>query len=200
MADLSGYRCLIAVNHLSDIPENLEITFGDISISVLIQLERWGRENDTGRGNPPPPHNEVQEGPWGGPGGSTFETGVVSNFTVVFDGYIKAIDFSPVNKSKETPTPVHDSNISHALINFQPGEYLTGLQGTLDKKGAKYVVRSLTFFTNFTHYGPFGYEKGDPFSFQSTGKRIIGLFGREEQPINAAEQPTINAIGICVEI
>nr|CAD1822971.1 unnamed protein product [Ananas comosus var. bracteatus] len=30
MIDLSGYRCLIKVNHLSDIPENLEITFGDI--------------------------------------------------------------------------------------------------------------------------------------------------------------------------
>lgn len=48
MADLSGCRCLIAVNHLSDIPKNLEITFGDLSISVLIQL--------VGRGNPPNEH------------------------------------------------------------------------------------------------------------------------------------------------
>nr|CAD1819155.1 unnamed protein product [Ananas comosus var. bracteatus] len=53
MADLSGYRCLIAVNHLSDIPENLEITFGDLSISVLIQIGRWDRADAIGRGNQP---------------------------------------------------------------------------------------------------------------------------------------------------
>nr|CAD1829201.1 unnamed protein product [Ananas comosus var. bracteatus] len=53
MADLSSFRCLVAVNHLSDIPENVEIAFGDISISVLIQLERWARDGDVGRGNPP---------------------------------------------------------------------------------------------------------------------------------------------------
>nr|CAD1835313.1 unnamed protein product [Ananas comosus var. bracteatus] len=53
MVDLSGYRCLIAVNHLSDIPENLEITFGDLSLYVLIQLERWDRADAFGRGNLP---------------------------------------------------------------------------------------------------------------------------------------------------
>lgn len=58
MADLTGYRCLIAVNHLLDIPENLEITFGDISISVLIQLKRWISDRDVGRENPLSPHNE----------------------------------------------------------------------------------------------------------------------------------------------
>nr|CAD1841007.1 unnamed protein product [Ananas comosus var. bracteatus] len=45
MVDLTGYRCLVAVNFLSDIPENLEITVGDYSLSVLIQLERWGRRD-----------------------------------------------------------------------------------------------------------------------------------------------------------
>nr|CAD1822881.1 unnamed protein product [Ananas comosus var. bracteatus] len=58
MVDLTGYRCLIAVNHLFDIPENLEITFGDISLLVIIQLERWDRVGVDARGNPPPPHNE----------------------------------------------------------------------------------------------------------------------------------------------
>nr|CAD1824297.1 unnamed protein product [Ananas comosus var. bracteatus] len=56
--DLSGYRCLVAVNHLHDIPENLEVAFGDLSMSVLIQLQRWARDNDIGRGDPPPPPNE----------------------------------------------------------------------------------------------------------------------------------------------
>lgn len=53
IADLTSYRCLIAINHLSDILENLEITFGDISISVLIQVEKSARDGDAGRGNPP---------------------------------------------------------------------------------------------------------------------------------------------------
>lgn len=48
MVDLSGYRCFVDINHLSDIPENLEISFGDVSISVLIQLERWARAEDAG--------------------------------------------------------------------------------------------------------------------------------------------------------
>nr|CAD1838796.1 unnamed protein product [Ananas comosus var. bracteatus] len=53
MVDLTGYRCLIFVTHLSDIPENLEITLGDYSLSVLIQLERWGRRDVAIPGNPP---------------------------------------------------------------------------------------------------------------------------------------------------
>nr|CAD1843468.1 unnamed protein product [Ananas comosus var. bracteatus] len=40
MVDLTGYRYLVAVNHLHDIPEDIEISFGDLSTSVLIQLER----------------------------------------------------------------------------------------------------------------------------------------------------------------
>nr|CAD1841210.1 unnamed protein product [Ananas comosus var. bracteatus] len=48
MEDLTSYRCLISVNHLSDIPENLEITVGDLSLSVLIQLDRWGGETMLG--------------------------------------------------------------------------------------------------------------------------------------------------------
>lgn len=53
MVDLSGYRCLIAVNHLSDIPENLDLSFGDISLSILIQLERWGRRDAAVQRQPP---------------------------------------------------------------------------------------------------------------------------------------------------
>nr|CAD1817515.1 unnamed protein product [Ananas comosus var. bracteatus] len=53
MVDLTGYRCLVAVNYLSDIPENLEVTVGDYSLSVLIQLERWGRRDVPAPANPP---------------------------------------------------------------------------------------------------------------------------------------------------
>nr|CAD1820321.1 unnamed protein product [Ananas comosus var. bracteatus] len=50
MVDLTGYRCLIAVNHLSDIPENINLTFGDSSMSMLIQIERWTRSEGPGGG------------------------------------------------------------------------------------------------------------------------------------------------------
>uniref|UniRef100_A0A6V7QUG4 CCHC-type domain-containing protein n=1 Tax=Ananas comosus var. bracteatus TaxID=296719 RepID=A0A6V7QUG4_ANACO len=53
MVDLSGYRCLVAVNHLSDIPENLDIAFGDTSMLVLIQLERWPETETTAAATPP---------------------------------------------------------------------------------------------------------------------------------------------------
>nr|CAD1823532.1 unnamed protein product [Ananas comosus var. bracteatus] len=67
MVDLTGYRCLISVNFLSDIPENLEITVGDHSLSVLIQLERWGRCDVIDPRNPPNErtdhHDPSQRGP-----------------------------------------------------------------------------------------------------------------------------------------
>nr|CAD1829501.1 unnamed protein product [Ananas comosus var. bracteatus] len=61
MVDLTGYRCLISVNYLSDIPENLEITVGDLSRSVLIQLERWGRRDFVAPGNPPNERTDQHE-------------------------------------------------------------------------------------------------------------------------------------------
>nr|CAD1823324.1 unnamed protein product [Ananas comosus var. bracteatus] len=53
MVDLTGYRCLVAVNFLSDIPGNLEITVGYYTLSVLIQLERWSRRDAATPVNPP---------------------------------------------------------------------------------------------------------------------------------------------------
>nr|CAD1832901.1 unnamed protein product [Ananas comosus var. bracteatus] len=62
-----GTRCLISVNYLSNIPENLEITVGDVSTSVLIQLERWGRREFAAPENPPnertDQHDPQQRGP-----------------------------------------------------------------------------------------------------------------------------------------
>nr|CAD1817695.1 unnamed protein product [Ananas comosus var. bracteatus] len=67
MVDLTGYRCLVAVNYLSDILENLEITVGDWSRSVLIQMERWGRRDLVAPGNPPhertDQHDPLQRAP-----------------------------------------------------------------------------------------------------------------------------------------
>lgn len=53
MVNRIGYRCLVTVDYLSDIQENLEITVGDSSLSVLIQLERWGRREAVALGNLP---------------------------------------------------------------------------------------------------------------------------------------------------
>lgn len=61
MVDLTGYRCLITVNHLSDIPENLEITVGDSSLSVLIELKRWGRREVVAPSNHPNEHSDQHD-------------------------------------------------------------------------------------------------------------------------------------------
>ncbi len=52
MFDLTGYRCQIAVDDLSDIPESLVITFGDISITTPVRLESSAPFGGDDRGIP----------------------------------------------------------------------------------------------------------------------------------------------------
>nr|CAD1844267.1 unnamed protein product [Ananas comosus var. bracteatus] len=67
MVDLTGYRCLVAVNFLSDISKNLEITVGDYTLSVLIQLERWGRRDAAAPVNPPNERTDQHDPLWSDP-------------------------------------------------------------------------------------------------------------------------------------
>ncbi len=39
MLDLSGFRCLVAVDELADIPEFISVTLGDHSVPVAVQIE-----------------------------------------------------------------------------------------------------------------------------------------------------------------
>lgn len=61
-----------------------------------------------------------------------------------------------------------------------PDEHLCSVIGRYDKKDQYVVVRSLTFVSNKTTYGPYGAEKGTYFKFPSTNgnNKIIGFHGR----------------------
>ncbi|XP_008782838.1 jacalin-related lectin 19-like [Phoenix dactylifera] len=66
-------------------------------------------------------------------------------------------------------------------INFESWEYLTsltGYYGPIEQKGPV-VIRSLTFETNGSTYGPYGREEGTPFRFNfQAGVKFGGFHGR----------------------
>ncbi len=52
MVDLVGFRCLIAVDNLAEIPESLSITLGDLLVSVFVILESTAPFGGDDRGTP----------------------------------------------------------------------------------------------------------------------------------------------------
>ncbi len=52
MVDMMWYRCLIAVDDLADIPEHLAITLGDVTVTVLVQIDNTAPFGGDDRGIP----------------------------------------------------------------------------------------------------------------------------------------------------
>ncbi len=52
MAELSGFKCIVAVNDLTDIPEQLDITLGDVTVAVRVILESSAPFGGDDRGIP----------------------------------------------------------------------------------------------------------------------------------------------------
>ncbi|KAK7843598.1 agglutinin [Quercus suber] len=73
-----------------------------------------------------------------------------------------------------------------------PEEYLTSFSCTTMKVGTQIVIRSLSFKTNRTEYGPYGTVTGQPFSHRMEGGVIVGFHGRAGD--------NVDAIGACVKI
>ncbi len=71
MVDLIGFCCLIAVDDLADIPDNLALTMGDIIVSVSVRIERTAPFGGDDRGTPfaggDPGEGEDQTDPLGRP-------------------------------------------------------------------------------------------------------------------------------------
>ncbi|KAF8409814.1 hypothetical protein HHK36_005893 [Tetracentron sinense] len=61
-----------------------------------------------------------------------------------------------------------------------PRECLTSISGSYDllSRSGPVVIRSLSFITTLTKYGPFGSESGTFFSFPMKGRVITGFHGR----------------------
>ena len=66
-----------------------------------------------------------------------------------------------------------------------PTEYLTSISGTVAVYSNHTVIHSLRFYTNKTEYGPYGSEKGTPFSLPMEGGVIVGFHGRAGHYVDA---------------
>lgn len=50
MMDLIAFRCQVAIDDSADIPENLDITLGDITVHVVAQIKKMTPFGDDNRG------------------------------------------------------------------------------------------------------------------------------------------------------
>ncbi|TXG67060.1 hypothetical protein EZV62_008335 [Acer yangbiense] len=67
-------------------------------------------------------------------------------------------------------------------------EYITTIGGTTTKLASnddRVVVESLTFYTNETHYEPYGKTSGLPFTVPIENGEVVGFFGHQSDYINA---------------
>ena len=66
-----------------------------------------------------------------------------------------------------------------------PKEYLTSISGMVAVYLNYTIIHSLRFYTNKTEYGPYGSEKGKPFSLPMEDGIIVGFHGRAGQYVDA---------------
>jgi hypothetical protein len=67
-----------------------------------------------------------------------------------------------------------------------PGEILVSVSGYYGSVcGSPIIIRSLTFQSNRSKYGPFGTEDGTPFSLPVSSGKIIGFHGRSGSYLNS---------------
>ena len=66
-----------------------------------------------------------------------------------------------------------------------PEEYLTSFSSTVKDLGTHIVIRSLSFKSNKTEYGPYGTVAGQPFSYRMEGGVIVGFHGRAGDYVDA---------------
>lgn len=77
---------------------------------------------------------------------------------------------------------------TQVVLEF-PNEYLVSIHGYYKFELGTTMIRSLTFETNKSTYGPFGIEDGTKFSFPTAGLKIVGIHGR-------SSTLHLNAIGL----
>ncbi|KAF7850419.1 LOW QUALITY PROTEIN: hypothetical protein BT93_L5520 [Corymbia citriodora subsp. variegata] len=75
----------------------------------------------------------------------------------------------------------HTVNTVHTIQIHDPNEYLTSISGYYHLHG----ITSLTFQTNKKTIGPIGDEEGWHFSSPATGGKIVGIYGRSGEYLEA---------------
>ncbi|XP_072988750.1 protein GOS9-like [Typha latifolia] len=124
----------------------------------------------------------VKVGKWGGNGGNPFDTGAATrllDIRVRHGGAIDAIQIMYMKDGKIQWTPQYGGNGGVLTeITLQEGEFLISISGYYGTFQDYYVVRSLTFGTNLSTYGPYGEQEGTTFSIPLEDGKIGGFFGR----------------------
>ncbi|GAA0142366.1 hypothetical protein Leryth_001632 [Lithospermum erythrorhizon] len=125
-------------------------------------------------------------GPWGGLGGAAWDDGSftgVREITLVYGRCIDSMKVVYDKNGQPFPTPKHGgaggSMTAEIKLQF-PDEFLTSVSGYWYPvvHGGSPIIRSLTFKSNRSTFGPYGVEEGIPFSFPMEGGKIVGFKGK----------------------
>ncbi|XVF82064.1 hypothetical protein PTKIN_Ptkin16aG0013500 [Pterospermum kingtungense] len=133
---------------------------------------------------PANPHGSISVGQWGGPGGDPFSFRVGSwiKEIIVHEGTnIKSLSFKDGNGheyGKFGGNNANDTGEERKIEIDGQSEHLTSITGTYGNYNGLVVIRSLSFKTNLTTYGPFGTVTGTSFSIPIEGSVVIGFHGR----------------------
>ncbi|RCV17022.1 hypothetical protein SETIT_3G185500v2 [Setaria italica] len=132
-------------------------------------------------------------GPWGGTGGYPWDDGVYSTIRQIVITHGAAIDSIRIEydlKGRSVWSETHggtdgSSQADKVKLDF-PDEALVSVSGHYGSVcGTPVIIRSLTFQSNSSKYGPFGTEDGTPFSLPVSSGKIIGFHGRSGSYLNS---------------
>uniref|UniRef100_A0A7N2M424 Jacalin-type lectin domain-containing protein n=2 Tax=Quercus lobata TaxID=97700 RepID=A0A7N2M424_QUELO len=135
----------------------------------------------------------LKVGPWGGKGGNQWSfkanKGGITEIIIFHGGAIDSISL----KCGDQDGVLQNSNKiggngghrNDKILLDWPQEYLTSISGTVAVYSNYTVIHSLRFYTNKTEYGPYGSEKGTPFSLPMEGGVIVGFHGRAGHYVDA---------------
>ncbi|CAN6346260.1 unnamed protein product [Urochloa humidicola] len=132
-------------------------------------------------------------GPWGGTGGYPWDDGVYSTIRQIVITHGAAIDSIRIEydlKGRSVWSEMHGgtdggSETDKVKLDF-PDEVLVSVSGHYGSVcGTPVIIRSLTFQSNSSKYGPFGTEDGTPFSLPVSSGKVIGFHGRSGSYLNS---------------
>ncbi|XP_028792466.1 mannose/glucose-specific lectin-like [Neltuma alba] len=129
----------------------------------------------------------ISVGPWGGPGGDhwSFKASHQGITEIVIHEHvnIKSISFKDANGHISGTFGGRSPNgrgKEKKIAICWPSEYLESISGTYGEYHGLLVIKSLSFITNLTTYGPFGSTSGDDktFSIPIADSVVVGFHGR----------------------
>ena len=132
-------------------------------------------------------------GPWGGTGGYPWDDGVYSTVCQIMITHGAAVDSIRIQYDlkghsiwSQTHGSTEDGSETDKVKLDVPGETLLSVSGHYGSVcGSPIIIRSLTFQSNRSKYGPFGTEDGTPFSLPVSSGKIIGFHGRSGSYLNS---------------